>query len=217
MPQRRQRRQSRRLDWVYRSNSFDTAGALVDDQGTYADTAQTLATNTSLAAVLYDSHNYVASTVGQTPADGPRVRVLAPARAEGRKTLISRVEGQMFVRPSTWALGSQMKFGVRFGIFEQDPIVGAFLIDPNYSMFTSGALPVAQAANWANDRKWQLERRWWVEFNDNNRILQLRFRFRVNRNLNPNECYGFYMENAPTESVTIGSRFWFRTLVADES
>lgn len=217
-PPGRARRPSRRADWVYRSNTFDTAGALFDDLGTYAPQYQTLVANSSLAGVLYDSHNYTATKVRASGAGAQFFpAVWAPARAEGRRAFIHRVVGTMFVTPSNWAIGSQFQFGIRFGIFEQDAAVGAFLIDPNYNMLTAGALAIVQPALWANDRKWQHERRVHRTFTDNSTIFEYRFAFSVRRSLAPNECYGFYMENPAAETSTIASKFWFRTLVSDEA
>lgn len=216
-PPRRARTSRPKADWVYRSNVFDAAGGLFDDLGTYAPQYQTLASNTSLAGVLYDSHNFTQTRMRQTAADAPRVAIYAPARAEGGRAFIHRVVGTMFVTPSNWSLGSQFQFGIRFGIFEQDASVGAFLIDPNYNMCTPGALAIVQPALWANDRKWQHEMREHRTFTDNATIFKYRFAFSVRRSLAPHECYGFYMENPPAETSTISSKFWFRTLVSDES
>lgn len=122
----------------------------------------------------------------------------------------------MFVTPSNWALGSQFQFGIRFGIFEQDPGTGLLLIDPNYNMLTAGALAIVQPALWANDRKWQHEFREHRTFTDNATIFRYRFSVSVRRSLQPHECYALYMENPPAETSTISSKFWFRTLVSDE-
>lgn len=213
------RRRRPKADWVYRSNVFDTAGGLVDDLGTYAPQYQTLIANTSLAGVLYDSHNFTANAIGGgIPGGGAGVQrpIWSPARAEGGRAYVHRVEGTMFVTPSNWALGSQFQFGVRFGIFEQDPVVGALLLDPNYNMLTAGAAFVVQPALWANDRKWQHEFREHRTFTDNATIFRYRFRVTVRRSLMPNECYALYMENPAAETSTISSKFWFRTLVSDE-
>jgi len=211
-------RKRRRADWVYRSAVFDSAAGAIDDLYTYAPFTKVLGAGTANAnaAILYDSHNYTAATV-QGLFDAPRVRVWAPARAEGLRAFIHRVEGLIILRPSVWAAGSILSYGCRFGIYEQDPAVGAFLIDPAYSMWGLGANVQNAPAHWANDRKWQHERRFISSFTSTQTAqpFMLRFSFSVRRSLNPNECYGIYSE-AAAESVTSTEQMWFRTLVSDE-
>jgi len=102
-------------------------------------------------------------------------------------------------------------------MFEQDPISGGFLIDPNYSMWTPGAPAVNKPALWANDRMWQHERRFAQVFSTSNdqAMWTLRFRFGVRRSLPPNWCYGYYSEVA-TGGATLLLQSWLRTLVSDE-
>lgn len=213
MPQRRSRGFTRG-DWVYRANLRDEAGALIDDLGTYDPIAQTLGAGlvNANAAVLYDSYNRFSKMV-QPPGVAPAGIPMA-ARSEGGRARILRVQGVQTFSPSTWALGSVYSLGIRFGIFEQDPSSGAFLLDPTYSMWvrTNNML---DPATWANDRQWQHERRIVVNFNDNNQTLNWRFNFAVNRTLQPHFCYGIFYETL-AGSVNLTSRLFYRTLVVDE-
>lgn len=209
------RRRRERADWVYRSNTFDAAGTLVDGLGTYEASDQPfLAGLGGGARVLYDSHNrFTAAQMnpGNINLPGqPRA-----GRAEGRRAKIRAVQGVVIVRPSTWALGSVIRFGMRFGAFEQDPASPGFLIDPNYSLWSVTTATMFQPAVWANDRNWDHERRLAVTFSDNSQLFPLRFNFRVNRSLQPNMCYGIYMEST-AGSVNLNLQFWLRTLVVDE-
>lgn len=203
-----------RADWTYRPNLRDAVGALVDNLGTYEPTLTVLTPGVAnaQARVLYDSHNYVSNMV---QIAGATVRFPSPARAEGAKARIIMVEGMIVSAPSVWAVGSTFSLGLRFGIFEQDAGVGAFLIDPAYTMWAPSLNIPQNPAYWANDKKWQHERRAVEVFTENTVRFDRRFRFRVNRTIMPHECYGIYIESQ-TGSVNLSNQLWFRTLVADE-
>lgn len=212
------RRAKRGADWVYRGTVFDNAGAAIDDLGTYSAQLKTLAAGVAFAnaAVLYDSHNYTASTVSGA-FDAPRVRVWSPGRAEGRRAFIHRVQGKVIITPSVWTVGSEFRYGMRFGMFEQDPAVGGFLLDPAYTMWSAAALFASQPALWANDRMWVKENRFAQRFSSGNETVMwtLSFNFAVRRSLKPNHCFGIYSET-PAGSATLIEQMWFRTLVSDE-
>lgn len=212
------RARKRKADWVYRGTVFDSAGGAIDDLGTYSAQLKTLAAGVAFAnaAVLYDSHNYTASTVaGQF--DAPRVRVWSPGRAEGGKAFIHAVQGVIIITPSVWTVGSEFRYGIRFGIFEQDASVGAFLLDPAYTMWSAATTFIAQPALWANDRMWVKEMRFCRRFATGNETVMwnLPFRFPVKRSLKPNQCFGIFTET-PSGSATLIEQMWFRTLVSDE-
>lgn len=212
MPSRRSRP---RADWVYRPNLRDAAGGLIDDLGTYDQGNQTLVAGipTANAAVLYDSHNRIAQTM---PTGGGVPTMTQAARAEGGRAFIVAVQGVIIWTPTTWALGSTYRLGIRFGMFEQDPSTGAFLLDPTYSMWQATVgTPMLSPASWANDRQWQHEYRVGQQFNDNSQIWNKRFFFKVRRSLLPNFCYGIFLESQPG-SVNLSYQLWFRTLVSDE-
>lgn len=209
-------------DWVFRPCLVDVAGAVIDDLGTYDQIVGTLVAGAANAnfSVLYDSHNHVAQTMGAL-AGAPIRSMPQAARAEASRALIMRVQGVCIYRPTAWAVGSIFSLGFRFGIWEQDAQTGNVLVDPAYSMWASGGAGVNQLrpATWANDRNWQHERRTGATFGENNSAYFMqRFNFRVNRRLDPNECYGIWME-ADTffvSSINLQYQLWFRTLVADE-
>lgn len=203
-----------RADWVYRPNVHDAAGGLVDDQGSYEPTVKVLTPGdpAAIAPVLYDSHNYInpSTQAGNLPRPVP-----SSGRAEGGRAFIRRVQGLIIIRPSTWALGSIWRLAMRFGMFEQDPNSGNFLIDPLYAIWSLPTLNNLKPAVWANDRQWQHEWRNAMTFSDNSQMWVRRFNFRVNRRLNPNMCYGIYVASQ-SDSVTLTLQFFFRTLVSDE-
>lgn len=207
---------SRRADWVYRGHVQDVAGVFVDQMGTYASAENVITPGIVGANIawLYDSHNFTANTAsGQF--DQPRIRVMAPGRAEAKRAFIKHVQGVVFFRPSTWAVGSSFRIGLRFGIFHQDPSNGGLLIDPAYSMWTDNATNTLKTPVWANDRKWQREFRLAQTFDDNDQVWAIRVNFAVRRSLDPHEGYGIWCESAEG-SVNLFPQFWLRTLVADE-
>lgn len=208
-------------DWVYRPCLQDLAGGLIDDLGTYDFITGTLVAGPANANfhVLYDSHNHISNTMGALAA-APIREMPNAARAEATRPLIMRVQGIATIRPSAWAVGSIFQLGMRFGIFEQDAQSGSVLIDPAYSMWSAGGAGINQlrVATWANDRNWQHERRFGQAFHDNGAYFMQRFNFRVNRRIDPNECYGIYMESDTqfVSSINLLYQLWFRTLVSDE-
>lgn len=204
-----------RGDWVYRPQLLDDEGNAIDTGGTYDPRESTLTPGllNSLAKVLYDSHNYVqASVVG---ANIPFV-MPAPARAEGGNPKILRVQGMVEFRPSAWAIGNAVRLGMRFGIFEQAADGGGFLIPAGYSMYTATSNIMDNPHRWANDGFWQKEIRYtdYLQSGSSNR-WSLYFNFKVNRRLQPHQCYGIYVESGG--DVTLFLRFWFRTFVVDEA
>lgn len=238
MPRRRRRFTSRRsapqrrpkADWVYRGADY-IPGDPADndwleenpDLASYGHSVQgvTAGLNGAAAWILYDSMNRRAQLLNTfSTAGGWDTVALLPraARAEGRNPLILATEGQLLIRPSTWALGSLMAFGLRIGIFEQDPSDGLLLLDAEYHMRNAfaGSTGHSQAATWANDRMWVWERRYYVTF-DSTRpaALNLDIRWRGRRTLKPHQCFAIYCE-ADSASVNLTVQRWMRTLVVDE-
>lgn len=204
-----------KADWVYRPMLLDEAGNVVDSGGTYDPRESLLAggIESALAKVLYDSHNYVQSSTMQ--ANLP-ITMPAPARAQGGNPKILRVQGMTEFRPSDWAIGSNVRLGMRFGIFEQAADGGGFLIPAGYSMWIATANIMDNPHRWANDGFWQKELRYVDLLNSgSSNRWQLHFNFRVNRRLQPHQCYGVYVESGG--NVNLHMRFWFRTLVVDEA
>lgn len=206
-----------KADWVYRPNIYDDAGSPFDTFGTYSPwpTVLTSGQNNAEGLILYDSHNYLNKVVsfGNIP-----IPFANAARAEGSRAKVIAVEGHMTVVPSAWAVGTVFQLGMRFGIFEQDAVGGFVLVDTNYNMFFQTALTQLHPAVHANTRLWQREFRRREDFIENRGSFTYRFRFRVNRFLNPNQCYAIYLESSTTNpsSVNLSLTPWFRTLVADE-
>jgi len=214
------RRSKPRADWVYRDHMYDEAGALINSQGTYNNLPTVLAPApaNALGKILYDSKSFMKHAAGSTPFV-PLV-MAGSARAEGKRAQIMAVQGMISIRPSTWALGSNLVVGIRFGVFEQDPGTGGILVDPSYSMFASFANVALSAANWANDGQWDRERRVYVTFSDNSQVYNHYFFFRTRRFLKGHECYAVYLEannqSGTTGSVNSNVTLWLRTLVSDE-
>lgn len=215
------RRRRPKADWVYRDNIYSTAGP--DELlGSYTPRGTSILAGPAQAAgkILYDSKGYInPSRQGTTGVTHP---VSAAARSEGSKARILMVEGVVFVTPSTWVLGSQMLAGFRFGVFEQSPVTGNIQVDANYSMWSEQLDVTANPAIWA-DRPHSLERRLFRRFAGGNELTAwtLAVRFRVNRTLMPNQCFGMYVENSDSSgglgsSVTFIIQPWLRTLVVDE-
>lgn len=235
MPRRRRgasRMPRRRADWVYRSNAriLGTGVNTNDTAGSYDQSVNSLTTGVANAVILslYDSYNFFAQLtrggVGSGGAVGSQGVLGRQARAEGRKPLIHAVEGQMFIQPQSWVLGSQMSLGLRLGIFEQD-IAGAALLDVAYSMFQpEAAAPGSVPSQFANDSRCNIwERRYFKPFGDSSTTpnINIRIRVRFKRALSAHEMLGMYVE-APSSAgglASVGLRYqsWLRTLVSDDA
>lgn len=205
-------------DWVYRGNIYASDGGTIDGGGSYVAHTNLVTQGGAgaTALILYDSHNYVKLGVATLGA-GTILPMSQAGRAEGGSAFIHRVQGTIMAAPSVWAVGSQYRLGMRFGVFEQDPAVGLLLIDPSYNMWTPAANIDVAPATWANDRMWSRERRVVQTFDDNDQIWSWNFNFKVNRKLNPNQCYACYIETSSTPaSVNLFIQPWLRTLVSDE-
>jgi len=206
----------KRADWVYRSDIFDEAGALLDGKGTYTPrgTAVSAGVANAVGKVLYDSHNrrsFVTMDAGNVLASLP-----APARAEGGRAQMLAVQGQIIVIPSTWSIGSIVNMGFRIVELEADPIDGTASIDAAYTMMAVSAVNAQQCANFANDRDWDWEFRSNRSFETGATMgrWSIPVRFRTRRRLKPNNGYYLYVENAGSVTTTIIP--WLRTLVVDE-
>lgn len=210
-------------DWVYRPNYQLADGTIIDDLGTWDPLSGTLLAGLANANfhVLYDSHNRFAQLQSQGLAPGISYMPNA-ARAEATRPKIMRVQGVIHYRPTAWAIGNILHWAVRFGIFEQDPQSGSVLIDPSFHILNAAPIagaPMLRAATWANDRNWQRQFNRSHSFGDNGQTWTLFVNFAVNRRIDPNECYGIYMEASGggyASSVNMFYQLWLRTLVSDE-
>lgn len=207
-------------DWVYRDNVYDDAGATIENLGSYVNTPTALTPGVANALVksLYDSHNYMKGVVA--PSAGTPFVFGSAARAEAHRPLILGVEGQVIIRPSTWALGDNIVLGARVAIFEQDAGNGVALLDPTYTMFNTTPNVSINPANWANDRTWIWERRMYETFLENRAVFRLFLRLRFRRRLLPHQALFLYLETnnqgGTTGSVNVQVTPWVRSLVADE-
>lgn len=216
-----------KADWVYRGiidvpgDSVDEAWWVEGDLSSYSNGISTLTTGITNARawVLYDSTNFLNVLVNQynTPLGDQSVGVMGrAARAEGSGALILRTQGQILVRPSTWALGSVMLFGMRLGVFEQDPQTGSLLLDPQYTMMNASSSWSTAAAVWANTRDWVWERRFYSTFDSQRPSwFHIDVNWKGRRRLKPHQCWALYVE-ADTGSVNTTWRRSLRSLVADE-
>lgn len=211
-------------DWVYRADIYDDAAGLVEQNGTYQNPPKTLANGAAnaIVGILYDSHNYVE----YSERAGLSGQVIGPAgRAEGQRAHVLAYEGIVVVRPSTWALGSNIVTGVRIGVWDQDPVTGGVLTDPSFSLFNTFAGVGLSVETHANTRRWTEERRMYVGFSDASTppVFTMRFRKRMRkgRRLLPHECFAMYFESngqaGTVGSVTCTLTCWMRTLVSDET
>lgn len=224
MPRRSRRmarppRARRRADWVYRPHIRDETGAIVDGGGSYEGSFTTLVAGIAgiQFRVLYDSFNYRSTQfpdIGGLNLGGALLG--SSAKAEGRNPLILRVQGKFHYSPTTWAVGSQLLLGLRFGVFEQDPVSGLVSVDPTYAMLNGTATTQTNPAAWANTRNWVREWRTFQAFASNQAVFQQYFDFKCRRALKPHECFGIWAEATSGVSTNAATQYWFRTLVADE-
>lgn len=208
-----------KADWIYRDNIYGVAGPL-EFLGTYTPRGTTVAAGPTVAAgkILYDSKDYI--TTAMSPGVGLIAAVSPASRSQGSKAKILRVQGVINYVPSTWALGSQMLIGFRFGIFEQNPSSGNILLPPAYSLWQENVDIMDNPAVYA-DAPFSHERRAFTRFSDNAPAWQARFNFPVNRTLMSDQCFAVYIEVADASGglqagVTTIIQPWLRTLVVDE-
>lgn len=212
------RKRRQRMDWVYRDDgrAYSVGGNVIltsDNLGTYSPNAQVLSSPVTAGLILYDSTNYLETvTHGGTGFMGSIGRW---ARAEGRRPYVHGVEGIIVVDTSSWAVNSQLIYGVRIGVFQQDVQNGQLLSQSLLSMFVDQSQnPVAALANMARQNLW--ERRVYREFTDSTsgfHVLKVKARFKCR--LAPGECLGAFFELA-SGSVNTRNTWWLRTLVSDE-
>lgn len=206
-----------RMDWVYRPNvAAETISPWVggnDLIGSYDENlfGESSGLNGASSRILYDSHNRIA-TVMRT-GTGLSVPMANAARVSGRGPMMHRVQGIIYVEPTTWAIGNLIAWGWRIGVFEQDPGSGAIELDADYSMWTqsASAIPVA---SWANQRRVNLwERRVHYGFSDNATFTVQKLNVPLKVRLQDHECLAIYTEGEAT-SVNVRVQYWLRTLVS---
>jgi len=214
-------RRRRQGDWVFRPNFLDPEGAILTNDGSYANDEQVLdaGVGASGGCILYDSHNFAnTNRLGIDNVLGFDITQAASSRAEGaRSVLIERVQGSILWRPSSWAVGNDFHLGLRFGIWEQDPDSGSLFVNPSYTLWESvaGGGTGDLAAMHANSGQWQREHRINEYFVENNNRFSLNVNFPVRRRLRPNEAYALWAQTK-LGSVRLFLQFWLRTYVVDD-
>lgn len=218
------RRRRVRTDWVYRGNTWTLAEPQVQvgTAGTYNDLAggvktQVIGIGNAQSLVLLDSSDFYAELAMQgniSAAAGNPVMQTGEARAEKRRQVVRAVEGLIHVEPATWAIGNNMYWCFRLGIWEQTERE-VFSLDPNYSAWTdtSVAFNNVSVGHYANMKRTNLkEWRIMEVFNSNLSFWNIRVRWRGRRVLEPHECFGIYSEGG-AGSVNIRYHTYLRTLV----
>jgi len=215
-----------RADWVYRSRQYLLDGTTTTvNPGGYSAVETTItpgATNSG-AFCLLDSVNFTTQTLSPNNALGDSLFISRAGRPEGRGQLILAVQGYLFIRPSSWAIGSHMSGGIRLQVDEQDVDDGILELDADYNiMFPAAAAtpsndPVLFANQKGNLKTWYVYR----QFSDNSAILKVPIFWKGRRRLRPQEGLWLHIEvNAPAAAST-SSVNWLvtpklRTLVAIE-
>lgn len=202
-----------RPDWVYRSNAIRSDGT-ADLLGTYKWPTFSVTSGKANASILmlYDSQNYLRQPVNTLTGS---FFLAQSGRAEGAKPLCLRVQGQIYSRPSTWALGNVLAYGLRILVVEQDPETGLGTIDADFGMWQPTV--AGKEGTWRNPQQIVWEKRYWRSYssNETSPSLILPIDVRMRRRLKSNEALALYMETADT-SVTAVFQMWLRTLVVDE-
>lgn len=215
MPRRKRDRTRPRSVWVYRGLERDAAGVTVGDQETYASTVFSIPSASGFQAFcLYDSDNFVAAIAG---ASGAGRIINATARPKGEKPRITAVAGQVFVEPSAWAVGNLIQMGFRIGVLEQDPLDGAFIGIPGYSMW--GAVVADQAAQHSAGihNLWETRIKRAFDNSITNPVFTFNIfaKFRRGITLSPRHGLSFGLET-PAGSVATRVQLWLRSLVSDD-
>jgi len=215
-----------RKDWVYRPNihSYGTGLGGVSTDGTYSSAVGAISSGfqSSIARVLYDSHNWM-SFLGSSGVAQPGV-LGAAARAEGKRATMYAVNGVINLVPDTWALGSQIRVGWRILIADQDLPSGLAVLDADYSMWNDpvGAAGTESTAAFRNDHRCLAEGRVFRNFSTSNDQADLRIfpRWRGRWMLQEHQAMYMYLEIEGNSGggPGVGMRFqmWMRSLVSDD-
>ncbi|MDG0902519.1 hypothetical protein P6U18_21430 [Pseudomonas sp. L01] len=218
------RRSGGRADWVYRGDRYfitDTGSQEANPSGTYG-TVITLNSGPAnqTAQVLYDSDRTAARIAGNdTATDVPWI-IPQASRPDGvgGGALIHAVE--LFIRysASTWALGSEINFGWRIIVADQDAELGVAQLDAGYSMWQNvlgGAF--TQEAVHANGRQNCAEGRKCNAFSDNGNMFTIHKMVKFKRRLQTQEGLFLFMETAAGSQNLNRLDLYCRTLVTDVS
>lgn len=202
-----------RGDWVYRGPEWRENANTFELSTYHPGRYKTINAATSQAAILYDSQNYLSSTVSDSLS-----ALNNSARAEGRRARTFRVQGVIVSQATTWTLGNEVRLGMRIGVFDQDANNGGVSVDPDYRIFDTGAFMGSMACVFANMKRSNL----WTHYHmlhfatGNETSLRVtRFNIPARASLGAGECLALYLENLVGG---VNLRYWLacRTFVADE-
>lgn len=200
-------------DWVYRGPTTDNEGAQNASLASYSHVFFSLGVGESTAHILYDSQNFLKGVAGNSEI------MYQAARAAGRRPKTYRVRGQMHWQANVWSLGDELRFGMRIGVFKQDPLDGFMINDATYIMMSAGFGGAQGVDTWANSGRGNLwEHRNYQHFATGNESSQRMFYINTpaRASLGPDECLALYIENGQgSESLRYG--LWLSTYVSDES
>lgn len=202
---------------MYRPNIYLADGSLHDGLGTYKPelTTVTAGLQNAYGGVLYDSKAAMAAPM-ENLANAAVQGMSAAGRAAGSRARVLRVQGRIYIEPSTWAVGSIVMMGFRIGVFEQDTGSHRMSIDADYTMWTVTTANHTQCATFANmSREHIWETRFMRIFGSNDVSWTLPIDVRMKRTLRDNEGLFIYSEGE-TGAVSTKLQFWLRTLVQDE-
>jgi hypothetical protein len=125
---------------------------------------------------------------------------------EGGGQRVYAADCTVFVRPSVWAVGNDLRLGWRLLIARQDPTDGTMLQDPNYGLWQGVLNPGTQPSQWAN-QGFLREGYAYHSFGDNNIGWTIRPRWfsRRGRSMAPSEALFLYLENSNNPSGGVNS------------
>jgi len=209
-----------KADWVYRDDSQRNANPFdaSDGLGSYSQVYSTLTAGqtTAQAVVLYDSSSYLRS-VTSVNAITQLGLLGGEARAAGRRATVHAVEGHLNVIPSTWAVGSVIRFGWRILAGEQEPDDGGIILDIDYTMWLGQATASGgrTAAHYRNQTRCLAEGRLERAFSTSNdqAMSNVRIAWKDRWRLREEEGLFLFLESEGS-GVNVRWNPWLRTLVS---
>jgi len=216
-------RRGPRKDWVYRGEGDDIGMGIDTLQGSYSPIIRTLTAGlaTSIVLILYDSMDRQGYIQSSGAAGGNFPMLPASGRMEPRRPTVHRVEGEIYMEPTTWASGNLMAVGARLAWYEQDTLSGSLSLQAEYSMWTQGAAGTRaqdQPAVFANQgfiREW----RWYKGFGDGssqhfmNPHVFWQGSMKGRRSPSSKHCLAILVE-AESTSVNMRVQPWLRSLMS---
>lgn len=182
-----------RLDWVYNEQAYNNLETTVTPG---------IANAIAFPLTVSQSARRLVTWGVDTALPGIPDYQSWAAIPEGGGQKVFAAECKLIVRPSVWAIGNDIRLGMRIIILTMDPTDGSPFVDPGYTMWATGATTtVAQWANYGFLR----ESHFTQSFDSNNRSwnLRLNWRSKQGRKMRPNEALYLYLEvpSTPVASV----------------